>query len=50
MEEYRGFVSFSAVDERFRRKVDNYYKWCEGMGYDPNNDDNWNSFSEFFNS
>lgn len=47
--EYRGFVFFGQGPvplAGFRRNVDAYYTWCEGLRRDPTDDENWASFNE----
>jgi len=47
--EYRGFVSFSSSDvefTKFKMKINRYYKWCEALGLNPEDDENYIGFCE----
>jgi hypothetical protein len=32
--------------DAFKRKVNDYYKWCDELGRDPQNDENWITYHE----
>ena len=46
MNEYRGIVYLGETNKVFRDKVDNFHKWCEKFGLNPEDDEVWNSYCE----